>query len=498
MSNPIREQKIRKLQKLREIGYNPYAYNFRRTHQAGPLRQAFEGLLESGQSQEDVTVAIAGRVMTLRSKGKAHFFHIQDQSGQIQIYLRNEELSSQELAAFELLDIGDVVGIEGFVFKTRTGEVTVHTKRFYLLTKSVEVLPEKYHGFRDVEGRARYRYLDLIMNESSRQTFTLRSQIIREIRRFMDAMGFMEVETPILQPVYGGAAARPFETYHYALDMKLYLKISPELYLKRLIVGGFEKVYEIGKNFRNEGIDRTHNPEFTMMEWYEAYTDYWDQMDRFEALVTHIIRTFRGSTQITYMGETLNFERPWRRITMVEAISEYTGLDVLSKDTQELVAWMKQRLTSQELKQMPILEKMTWGELVAEIFDHWVTPRLIQPTIVRDFPKDVSPLTKLHRSDPRFVERFEPYVMGFELGNAYTELNDPFDQRQRFDEQKRVHELKGEGHPLDEDFIHALEVGMPPTGGAGLGIERLIMLVTGAQSIRDIILFPTMRPEKEG
>lgn len=492
--NPLRAEKRKKLHALKEKGINPFPYRFERTHAIEVIRTQFEGQLNPGEKSE-LKTRIAGRVMTVRVMGKASFFNIQDQSGSLQIYLRNEEMSPEALQAFQLLDIGDIVGIEGLIFRTQKGELSVHASHFEILTKTLEPLPEKYHGLADVEIKYRHRHLDLISDPESRQVFTTRSKLIREVRNWMENEGFLEVETPTLQPLYGGASAHPFSTHHRALDMKLYLKISPELYLKRLIVGGFEKVFEIGKNFRNEGIDRTHNPEFTMMEWYEAYTDYFDQMERFESLVCHLVQTFKGSLELTFQDQTISFQRPWRRLTVLDGVKQYAKIDPDQMTVEQLKAKLVE-LDPSWNREPATLSQLSWGELVMKIFEITAEEHLVQPTFVLDHPVDISPLTKVHRQDPRLVERFEPFIAGMEIGNSYSELNDPEEQLQRLRDQEAKRVVDEEAHPLDEDFIHAIDVGMPPTGGVGIGIERLIMLITDRPSIRDIILFPTMKFNK--
>jgi lysyl-tRNA synthetase class 2 len=489
--NPLRAEKRRKLHALKEKGINPFPYRFNKQDQIGSIRSDFAEKLAGGE-KSDRKVSIAGRVVTMRSMGKASFFNIQDQTGTIQIYIRNEELSQQALESFKLLDIGDIVGLTGLVFRTQKGELSVHADSFEILTKTLEPLPEKYHGLSDIELKYRYRHLDLISDEASRRVFETRSKIIREIRKWMEGQGFLEVETPTLQPIYGGASAHPFSTHHRALDMKLFLKISPELYLKRLIVGGFEKVFEIGKNFRNEGIDRTHNPEFTMMEWYEAYTDYHDQLERFETLVCHIVQTITGSLEIEFQGHKINFQRPWKRLTVLDGVRTYAGLDPDRASLDEMRAKIL-ALDPSWKKESDKLNSLSWGELVMELFELTAEMHLIQPTFVMDHPIEISPLTKTHRKDKRLVERFEPFVAGMEIGNSYSELNDPEEQFERLKEQESKRVLDEEAHPMDYDFLHAIDVGMPPTGGVGLGIERLVMLITNQASIRDIILFPTMK-----
>lgn len=484
--NPLRAEKRRKLKALREAGIDPFPHSYDRNAHTGDLIREFDHVLQAGDTRENVLYRLAGRIMTKRPMGKAAFFNIQDQSGSIQCYLRIEELSAEDAKAFELLDLGDIVGIEGFVFKTKKGELSIHCKGFKMLCKSLEPLPEKYHGIADVEIKYRHRHLDLITDNESREVFLKRSRIIAEIRSWLNARGFLEVETPTLQPIYGGAAAYPFSTHHRALDMKLYMKISPELYLKRLIVGGFEKVYEIGKNFRNEGIDRTHNPEFTMLEWYEAYTDYHYQMKQFEELVAHLAVSVTGSTKIMYQGKEIDFAPPWRRLTVHDGIREYAGFEVEGM-TVELLFGKCKELGSD-------LEKPTTrGEMIMEIFTLAVEPHLWQPTFVMDHPVEISPLTKRHRSNPDLVERFEPFAALMEIGNAYTELNDPEEQYERLREQEAKRVVDEEAQPMDEDFVHAIDTGMPPTGGVGLGVDRIVTILTDRPSIRDIILFPTMK-----
>jgi lysyl-tRNA synthetase class 2 len=397
-----------------------------------------------------------------------------------------EELSASDQEFFNHVDLGDWVGFTGFVFKTKKGELSIHAKSFQIICKSIEPLPEKFHGVADIEIKYRHRHLDLITDEESRKVFTTRSRIIREIRRFLDDRGFLEVETPVLQPIYGGAAAFPFTTHHRALDMKLFLQISPELYLKRLIVGGYEKVYYLGKNFRNEGIDRSHNPEFAMLEWYEAYTDYHDQMQQFEELVCHIVKTIKGGSIISFQGKEIDFTPPWRRLTVYEGLRQYAGFDPEKISDADLFKKIKEPGADME-------KPGARGDMLMEAFEATVEKHLWNPTFIMDFPVEVSPLTKTHRVHKGLVERFEPMVAHMELGNSYTELNDPEDQRARLESQEEQRKVDEEAQPMDEDFLHAIETGMPPTGGVGLGIERLVMLLTDRPSIRDIILFPTMR-----
>lgn len=488
--NPLRAEKRRKLDRLRETGVDPYPHSFERTSSASAVATEFAELA-IGEARESASVRLAGRLMTKRPMGKAAFFNIQDGSGVIQCYLRTEELSGPDLAAYEALDIGDIVGVSGFVFRTKKGEISIHCREFKMLCKSLEPLPEKYHGLTDIETRYRFRHLDLIMDQESREVFRKRSLIIAEVRSWLNSRGFLEVETPVLQPVYGGAAAFPFTTHHRALDMKLYLKISPELYLKRLIVGGFEKVYEINKNFRNEGIDRSHNPEFTMLEWYEAYTDYNHQMRQFEEIIQHLAVKITGSTKVSYQGRELDFTAPWRRLTVYDGIREHAKLEPKTATREQLIQAARQ--FGADINKDDA-ERLSQGELVMELFEAAVEPHLWQPTFVLDHPVEISPLTKKHRSEPGLVERFEPFAANMEIGNAYTELNDPEDQLARLREQEAKRVVDEEAQPMDEDFMHAIDVGMPPTGGVGIGIERIVMLLTDRPSIRDILLFPTQRP----
>ena len=484
--NPLRAEKRKKLSELRRAGIDPYPHNFERNVLSSDLLKEFDSQLSAGDIRQETDFRVAGRIMTKRPMGKAAFFNIQDGSGTIQCYLRKEEISAEDNIAFDLLDIGDIIGIAGYVFKTKKGELSIHCKEFKMLCKSLEPLPEKYHGLSDVEIKYRHRHLDLITDADSREVFRKRSRIIAEIRQWLNDRGFLEVETPVLQPIYGGAAAYPFSTHHRALDMKLYMKISPELYLKRLIVGGFEKVYEIGKNFRNEGIDRSHNPEFTMLEWYEAYTDYNDQMLRFEELIAHLAQKITGSTKLVYQGKEIDFTPPWRRLTVYDGVREYAGLDVTTMSDEHL--FKKCRELGSDLE-----APGSRGEMIMELFELTAESHLWQPTFVMDHPMEISPLTKRHRSQKGLVERFEPFAAGMEIGNSYTELNDPEDQLERLKVQEAKRVVDEEAQPMDEDFLHAIDTGMPPTGGVGIGIERIVMILADRASIRDIILFPTMK-----
>jgi len=491
--NDLMKVRRAKLARLQEMQVQPFAYSFVRDHSAREVIDRFEEL-------EEKSVAVAGRVMALRSMGKAAFAHIADVSGRIQIYLRRDQIGDQAYEVFDLTDIGDIVGVTGTVHKTRTGEITIFAQKFELLTKSLRPMPVvkerveegqtvTYDAFADTELRYRQRYLDLMVNREVRQTFITRSRIITTMRRYLDGRGYLEVETPVLQPLYGGAAARPFVTHHNALDMTLYLRIADELYLKRLIVGGFEGVYEISKDFRNEGIDRSHNPEFTMMELYVAYEDYTFMMNLVEEMVGVIAREVCGGTKITYQGQELDFTAPWSRVRMFEALQRYTGMDLYGKNRDELYAAARELHCEVE----PFMES---GKILDEIVKEKVEPHLIQPTFLCDYPVELSPLAKRHRDDPQLVERFEAFVAGREICNAFSELNDPIDQRSRFEQQMKAKAAGDEeAQLLDEDFLRALEHGMPPTAGLGLGIDRLVILLTNASSIRDVILFPTMRPE---
>lgn len=482
-----------KLAQIQEKGVNPFAYKFARTHTAAEIQRNFELL-------ENKTVVVAGRLLTIRRMGKASFADIMDAADRIQIYIRGDQVGEESYELFKLMDIGDIVGVEGEVMKTRTGEITVVVRRLELLTKNLRPLPvvkEKeedgvkvtYDAFSDTEARYRQRYVDLIVNRPVMDVFVKRSQIITAMRDYLDQRGYLEVETPVLQPIYGGAAARPFITHHNALDISLFMRIADELYLKRLIVGGFDGVYEISKDFRNEGIDRTHNPEFTMMELYVAYQDYHFMMNLVEEMVNFIAQKVLGTTKIAYQGTEIDLAGPWPRLPLFEAIEKYTGKNLYDLSRDELAA------IAQELH-VEIEKFWGAGKIIDEIFGEKVEPHLIQPVFICDYPVELSPLAKRHRENPRLVERFEPYIAGREIGNAFSELNDPIDQRQRFEAQMALKEAgDDEAQMLDEDFLRALEYGMPPTAGLGMGIDRLVMLLTDQASIRDVIFFPTMRPE---
>ncbi len=483
--NPIKAEKRKKLHALREKGINPYPYSFKVTAYTEQLVKDFSSLA-AGEKKVENRFSIAGRLMTLRMMGKASFFNIQDSTGSLQCYIKTEELEPNDKIAFDFIDLGDIVGLEGYIFKSQKGELSLYVQKFQILTKTLEPLPEKFHGIQDIEIKYRHRHLDLISDAESKKVFVLRGKIIKAIKKFLDDRGFMEVETPVLQPIYGGAAASPFTTHHNALDMKLYMKISPELYLKRLIVGGFDKVYEIGKNFRNEGIDRTHNPEFTMLEFYEAYTDYNYQMSQFEELVSEVCLQITGSMKVIYQNQEVDFTPPWRRLTVLDGIKQYAEVDPSSETA--LNDYLKKN-SDKPVK----LENLSKGEKQMKVFELAAEPHLWQPTFVMDHPVEISPLTKIHRGNNKLVERFEPFAACMEIGNSYSELNDPEEQRARLKDQEAKRNVDDEAHPMDEDFLHAIETGMPPTGGVGLGVERVVMIFTNQSSIRDIIFFPTMK-----
>lgn len=487
--NPLRAEKRKKLEALKALGVDPYPHNFQRSATTEVIRTDFAELPVQGNAKDRGSFRLAGRLMTVRAMGKASFFNIQDQQGSIQVYIRSQELDAESQAVFNHMDLGDFLGVEGFVFRTKVGELSIHCERLFMLCKTIEPLPEKFHGITDVEIKYRHRHMDLAMSPESRKVFETRSKIIREIRRFLDDRGFLEVETPVLQPIYGGAAAQPFKTHHNALDMELFLKISPELYLKRLIIGGFEKVYDMNKNFRNEGIDRSHNPEFTMIEWYEAYTDYHDQMKQFEELVATVAERVTGSSKVTYQGRSVDFTAPWKKLTMKEAILEYGKINI--DDLDDGALWSAIKKLGSDHKAAP-----SRGEMIAELFELTCEEHLWDPIFIMDHPVEISPLTKNHRTHDGLVERWEPFAAKMEIGNAYTELNDPVEQRKRLEDQESKRVVDDEAQPMDEDFLQAIEFGMPPTGGVGLGVERLVMLLTDCPSIRDIILFPTMKHQK--
>ncbi|MCE5257514.1 MAG: lysine--tRNA ligase [Chloroflexi bacterium] len=479
-----RERRIAKLDKLRAAGVDPYPPRSSCTHTTAHALAAFEALGEG----EKLHSRVAGRLVSMRVMGKSTFAHIADGSGRIQILARQDVLGAEPYQAFKQLDVADFISVEGSMFRTHTGEVTVQVENYTLLSKALRPLPEKWHGLQDVELRYRQRYLDLLSNEEVRNVFITRTRIVSAIRRFLDARGFLEVETPILQPLYGGAAARPFTTHHNALDQTLYLRIADELYLKRLIIGGLDRVYEIGHNFRNEGISTRHNPEFTMTELYQAYADYNDIMRLVEELYAAVAQEVLGATHITYQGQDIDLTPPWRRITMRQAILDASGIDIATvSDYASLSAAVQAKGYS--FGKLP-----NWGKLIEKLFDETVEPNLTQPTFITEYPIDISPLAKKKPGEPQLVERFEFFIANMECGNAFTELNDPLDQRERFAAAARDYTAgEEESHPMDEDFITALEHGMPPTGGLGFGVDRMVMLFTDQTSIREVILFPQLR-----
>ncbi len=472
-----------KLSKLQEEGKDPFEITkYDQTHHSAEIKTNFDEL-------EGKSVSIAGRMMSKRIMGKASFCNIQDLEGNIQSYVARDAIGEEEYSAFKKLDIGDIVGIKGEVFKTKTGEVSIHASEVTLLSKSLKILPEKYHGLTNTDMRYRQRYIDLIMNDEAKTTFLRRSKIISTIRRYLDGQGFMEVETPMLVSNAGGAAARPFETHFNALDLDVKLRISLELYLKRLIVGGMEKVYEIGRVFRNEGLDTRHNPEFTLMELYQAYTDYHGMMDLTENMFRYVAKEVLGTTTITYNGVEMDLGKPFERITMIDAVKKYSGVDFNEiKTLEEARAVAKEHHVEYE-------ERHKKGDILNLFFEEFVEEHLIQPTFVMDHPIEISPLTKKKPGNPEYVERFEMFMNGWEMCNAYSELNDPIDQRERFKAQEALlAQGDEEANTTDEDFLYALELGMPPTGGIGYGIDRMVMLLTDSASIRDVLLFPTMKP----
>ena len=473
-----------KLKELQEQGKDPFEITkFNRTNTAGEIKANYENFEE-----KDVTVA--GRIIAKRIMGKASFCTIQDCDEKIQSYVSINDLGEESYKAFKTFDIGDIIGITGFVFKTRTEEISVHAKEVTLLSKSLRPLPEKFHGLKDVDLRYRQRYVDLIVNPEVKNTFVLRSKIIREVKAYLDNKGYLEVDTPILNTIAGGAAARPFITHHNTLDLDMYLRIANELYLKRLIVGGFDKVYEMGRMFRNEGMDIKHNPEFTNIEMYSAYQDYNDMMDLTEDLFKSVAKNVLGTAKITYQGTDIDMESKWKRISMIDSIKEVTGVDFNTIETDEEAI----KIANEKNVEVDELKK-TRGNIINAFFEEFVEETLIQPTFIYDYPVEVSPLTKKKPSDNRLTERFEVFIDGREYGNAYSELNDPIDQYERFKKQVEAREAGDEeANMMDDDFVAALEYGMPPTGGMGMGIDRLVMLLTDSASIRDVLLFPTMKP----
>ena len=484
--NEQKQIRINKLKELQNAGNDPFEITKAvQTHFASEINENFDEL-------EEKDVSICGRIMTWRDMGKANFIDLRDRTGRIQVYVRMNDVGEDEFKEFKKWDLGDIVQVDGFVFKTRTGEISVHAKKLTLLSKSLLPLPEKFHGLTDTDTRYRKRYLDMIMNPDVKDTFIKRSKIISSIRAYLDNLGFVEVETPILNNIAGGAAARPFITHHNTLDMDMYLRIATELYLKRLIVGGMERVYEIGRNFRNEGMDVRHNPEFTCIELYQAYTDYHGMMDIAENIIRNAANEVcDGNLHITFNGTEIDLESPFARVTMIEAVEKYIGVNFADfmSDNEKAIEIAKEK----GIEIAP--GKATWGDILNSFFEEFVEENLIQPTFIMDYPVEVSPLTKKKPDCPALTERFELFILGGEYGNAYSELNDPIDQMERFEAQMRLREAgDDEANLIDHDFVTALEYGMPPTGGLGIGIDRLVMLLTDNYSIRDVLLFPTMKP----
>ena len=483
-TNIHRESRLVKLKNLQDRGYNPYPYKFVPNAYAADLQEKYKDI-EAGTDTED-RVTIAGRAMAVRNSGM--FIDVKDKSGKIQAFCHKNHLSEEDLELLKNLDVGDIVGISGYVRRTPRGELSIAAEKFDIISKSLQPLPEKFHGLTDVEARYRQRYVDFIMNEDSKETFQRRCQIISAIRRWFEEHSFMEVETPILHTIMGGASAKPFITHHNTLDMDLYLRVAPELFLKRLVVGGFDRVFEIGRNFRNEGIDKNHNPEFTALEAYQAYADYNDMADLFASLIPYVAEKVLGTKVISVGDEEIDLSKGFARKSIVDLVKEYAGIDLLStEDLDEAKAMAKSVGVDAD-------ECTCWGKVVQEVFDEKVEPHLIQPTLVMDMPRDISPLAKTHRDNPRLVEHFDAYIGGMEIGCAYSELSNPLEQKERFDVQVAEREAgDDEAQMLDDDFVTALENGFPPSGGMGMGVDRLAMLLTSAATIRDVIAFPTLR-----
>ena len=475
-----------KLEELKEMGQNPFLIDkYQSTHYSNEIIENFEEL-------EEKTVSIAGRIMSRRGHGKVNFMDLQDSQGKIQLFVQMNALGEEAYNKLHLLDLGDIIGVKGEVFRTKTGEISIRVKELTLLTKSLQVLPEKFHGLKDQDLRYRQRYVDLIVNPEVKDTFILRSKMIKAIRKYLDNRGFLEVDTPILNTISGGATARPFITHHNTLDIDMYLRIANELYLKRLIVGGFDKVYEMGRMFRNEGMSPKHNPEYTSIELYQAYANYEDMMELTEELVAYVAEKTLGSTKIEYQGKEIDLTPPWRRITMIDLVKEHTGVDFNNIDSDEEAREIA------KAKGLEIDKNMKRGHIINEMFEEFCELHLVQPTFVTHYPVEVSPLAKRNPDDPRLTNRFEAFMNSWEIANAYSELNDPIDQKERFKEQEAQRDAgDSEAHMMDLDFVNALEVGLPPTGGLGIGIDRLIILLTNQPSIRDVLLFPTMKPIEE-
>ncbi|CEA02726.1 Lysine--tRNA ligase [Jeotgalicoccus saudimassiliensis] len=493
MSEELNDQlavRREKMQQLRNQGMDPFGKRFDRLANTEELSNQWDEFSkeELEEKETESVTAIAGRIMTKRGKGKAGFAHIQDISGQIQIYVRKDQIGDEAFEVWNQADLGDFVGVKGPMFKTNTGELSIKPTEFTLLTKALRPLPDKYHGLKDVEERYRKRYLDLITSKESRETFIKRSRIIQEMRNYLDSIGFLEVETPMMHSIAGGAQARPFITHHNALDRDLFMRIALELHLKRLVIGGIEKVYEIGRVFRNEGVSTRHNPEFTMMELYEAYADYKDIMKLTEEMVAYIAEKVNGTMKVTYDGEEIDLTPEWRRVHMVDIVNEFTGVNFYDIETVE-----EARASAKE-HNVEIDDNMLYGHILNEFFEQKVEEELVQPTFVYGHPVEISPLAKKNDEDPRFTDRFELFIVRREHANAFTELNDPIDQRERFESQVAERDAgNDEAHEMDEDYLEAMEYGLPPTGGLGIGIDRLVMLLTDSSSIRDVLLFPSMR-----
>jgi len=483
-TNIHRESRLNKLHDLQEKGYNPYPYCFKPNAQAADLQEKYQNLEAGADTQDRVT--IAGRAMAVRNNGM--FIDVKDMSGKIQAFCHKNHLPEDELVRLKDLDVGDIVGISGYVRRTPRGELSIAAEHFDIISKSLQALPEKFHGLTDMDARYRQRYVDFIMNDESKNIYRKRCEIISAVRRYFEENNFLEVETPMLHPIMGGASAKPFITHHNTLDMDLYLRIAPELYLKKLIVGGFDRVFEIGRNFRNEGIDKTHNPEFTALEAYQAYADYNDMAELIPNLLRYVAQKVLGTTVITVNGNEIDLSKPFARKSMIDLVKEATGADFMQ------AADLSEAITMAKSVGVDASACISWGKVISEVFDAKVEPNLIQPILVMDMPRDISPLAKTHRSNPRLVEHFDAYVGGMEVGCAYSELSNPLEQRERFEAQSKDRE-KGddEAQMLDEDFINALENGFPPTGGMGMGLDRLAILLTGAETIRDVIAFPTLR-----
>lgn len=484
----LRQVRLEKLEKLRQLGVDPY-----------PARVKREQTIVEARQMMGNNVAVVGRIRSVRGHGGIQFFDLHDETGKIQLLFKKDELPSKLKELLSLLDIGDFLAVEGEVFKTQAGEITVLVKDFQVIAKALTPLPSEWYGLKDVEERYRKRYLDILMNKDVKDTLLKRTKIVKAVREFLDNQGFFEVETPTLQPIYGGAFARPFVTHHHTLDIDLYLKISDELYLKRLIIGGIEKVYEIDKDFRNEGIDRTHNPEFTQMECYWAYADYKKMMRLTEELYAYVAEEVLGTTKVTFGEHEIDFKPPWRRLTMKEALKEYAQIDVDKLSDEEIKKLLKKHnlVPESDPTLTGVAAGFSRGVAIATLFE-LVEPHLIQPTFIYDFPRETTALCKPKKDEPSLIERFEPYVAGFEIGNAYSELNDPLVQKEFFEEQvKAAKSGDEEAQPMDTPFLEAMEYGMPPTGGLGLGIDRMVMLLTNKQNIRDVIIFPTLRPERK-